>query len=124
MLAKLILAAAACFLVAVSASTKFNIACPLTNKQDTHPSPLEYQDSLQRLLTRLDQMYATGRADYTVRSVEELGAGEAYLPHLIGRHYEDVRVHKVGAEWTELKDKELEEESYPVRRFFTPGFKN
>ncbi|KAF5973796.1 acetoacetate decarboxylase [Fusarium bulbicola] len=71
-----------------------------------------------------DFKYTTGRADYTVASVEELGVGEAYLPHLIGRHYEDVRVHKVGAEWTELKDEELEEESYPVRRFFTPGFKN
>ncbi|RSL55024.1 hypothetical protein CEP54_009577 [Fusarium duplospermum] len=70
-----------------------------------------------------DFKYTTGRADYTVVSVDELGVGEAYFPHLIGRHYEDVRVHKVGAEWTELKDKE-ELESFPVRRFYTPGFKN
>ncbi|EMT71660.1 hypothetical protein ACKLNR_004978 [Fusarium oxysporum f. sp. zingiberi] len=68
--------------------------------------------------------YTTGRADYTVVSVDELGVGQAYLPHLIGRHYEDVRVHKVGAEWTGLRDEEVEAESFPVRRFNTPGFKN
>lgn len=65
--------------------------------------------------------YTTGRADYTVVAVDELGVGEAYLPHLIGRHYEDVRIHKVGAEWTELKDREEEQESFPVRRFNTPA---
>lgn len=67
--------------------------------------------------------YTSGRADYTVVAEAELGCGNAYLPYLIGRHYDDLRVFKVGAAWTGLEDEETEAETFPVRRFSTPGFK-
>ncbi|KAM5342119.1 hypothetical protein ACJ41O_015150 [Fusarium nematophilum] len=67
--------------------------------------------------------YVSGRADYTVIAEDELGCGDAYLPYLIGRHYEDLRIFKVGAEWTKMEDEEKELEVSPVRKFVTPGGK-
>ncbi|KAG4438548.1 hypothetical protein IFR05_005972 [Cadophora sp. M221] len=67
--------------------------------------------------------YHSGRADYTVVEESELGCGDAYFPYMIGRHYEDLRIFKIGAEWTQSKDSEQEPEIFPVQRLTTPGFK-
>ncbi|KAH6715340.1 hypothetical protein BKA61DRAFT_722307 [Leptodontidium sp. MPI-SDFR-AT-0119] len=67
--------------------------------------------------------YHSGRADYTVVEDSELGCGDAYVPYMIGRHYEDLRIFKIGAEWTQSKDNEQEPEMFSVQHLTTPGFK-
>ncbi|KAH6687426.1 hypothetical protein F5X68DRAFT_231894 [Plectosphaerella plurivora] len=71
-----------------------------------------------------DFEYVSGRADYTVVENHELGSGQAYMPYLIGRHYEDLRVFKVGGEWAKLGDEEVELENCPIQRLSTPSSKN
>ncbi|KAH7007370.1 hypothetical protein EDB80DRAFT_684608 [Ilyonectria destructans] len=70
-----------------------------------------------------DFEYVSGRADYTVIQEHELGCGKAYLPYLVGRHYEDLRQFKIGGEWTKMQDEEKEAEVFPIQRLTTPGFK-
>ncbi|KAH7007362.1 hypothetical protein EDB80DRAFT_457159 [Ilyonectria destructans] len=65
--------------------------------------------------------YVSGRADYTVIEEHDLGCGAAYLPYMIGRHYDDLRQFKVGSEWTEMKDMEEETETNPVQRLTAPS---
>jgi acetoacetate decarboxylase len=73
------------------------------------------------ILSISDFIYTSGRADYTVEQQHELGCGAAYLPYLLGRHYEDLKVFKRGGEWTRLEDQEAESEAYPVQRLNTPS---
>ncbi|KAB2568957.1 hypothetical protein DBV05_g12369 [Lasiodiplodia theobromae] len=68
-----------------------------------------------------DFQYVSGRADYTVVEDHELGCGNAYMPYLLGRHYDDLRIFKVGGEWTKLQDDEKEAETFPVQRLYTPS---
>lgn len=61
--------------------------------------------------------YLSGLSQYTVVREDELGCGNAYLPYLIGRHYDHLGIFKVGAQWTKLEDQEAEDEQkYPVQR--------
>lgn len=61
--------------------------------------------------------YVSGLAEYTVVAEHDLGCGNAYMPYLIGRHYDDLRCFRVGAQWTKMHPDETdEEEKFPVQR--------
>lgn len=61
--------------------------------------------------------YVSGLAEYTVVSEHDLGCGNAYMPYLIGRHYDDLRIFRVGAQWNKLQSQEDDEdEKFPVQR--------
>ncbi|KAF4171738.1 hypothetical protein CNMCM8694_002092 [Aspergillus lentulus] len=60
--------------------------------------------------------YVSGLAEYTVVAEHDLGCGNAYMPYLIGRHYDDLRCFRIGAQWTKMQSDEPEEEKFPVQR--------
>ncbi|KAK1842596.1 hypothetical protein CCHR01_14783 [Colletotrichum chrysophilum] len=68
-----------------------------------------------------DMEYVSGKADYTVVEEHELGCGQAYLPYLVGRHYDDLRDFRVGAEWNKLEFEKREVQEGSVREFTTPS---
>tara|TARA_R110002060_G_scaffold70540_5_gene79103 strand:+ start:176 stop:571 length:396 start_codon:yes stop_codon:yes gene_type:complete len=57
--------------------------------------------------------YVSGVTDYTVIEEKPLGVGDAYLPYLIGPHYDDLRVFKVGTSFDQPD--QLEEETFKVQ---------
>ncbi|EXK80055.1 acetoacetate decarboxylase [Fusarium oxysporum f. sp. raphani 54005] len=65
-------------------------------------------------------IYCSGRSDYNVVADYDLGATDAYLPYLVGRHYDDLRRFKVGIQWTQMKDEEEDEKPTLVQRLQTP----
>ncbi|CAH0051471.1 unnamed protein product [Clonostachys solani] len=75
------------------------------------------------ILSITDFEYSSGLVAYEVLKEHALGVGNAYLPYLIGRHYDDIRTFKVGNLWAKLQGKPQEEETFPVRIFDSPGFK-
>ncbi|OJJ57265.1 hypothetical protein ASPSYDRAFT_80205 [Aspergillus sydowii CBS 593.65] len=61
--------------------------------------------------------YVSGLAEYTVVAEHDLGCGNAYMPYLIGRHYDDLRIFRVGAQWNKLQNTEVDvDETFPVQR--------
>jgi acetoacetate decarboxylase len=74
------------------------------------------------ILSITDFEYSSGLVAYEVLEEHALGVGNAYLPYLIGRHYDDIRTFKVGNIWAKLKEKPKEDETFPVRTFDSPGF--
>ncbi|KAJ3455891.1 hypothetical protein MRS44_017373 [Fusarium solani] len=68
-----------------------------------------------------DFTYVSGRSDYTVVADYNLGVTDAYLPYLVGRHYDDLRNFKVGIEWTYMEDEEHDPEPTLVQRLKTPA---
>ncbi|KAM5341310.1 hypothetical protein ACJ41O_014341 [Fusarium nematophilum] len=73
------------------------------------------------ILSISEMEYVSGRADYTVIEQHDLGCGQAYMPYLVGRHYDDLRQFKVGIEWTKMKDNERDPEPNHVQRLKTPS---
>ncbi|VUC22143.1 unnamed protein product [Clonostachys rosea] len=67
--------------------------------------------------------YTSGLSEYTVVAEHPLGVTSEYLPYLIGRHYDDMRTFKVGNQWTRLGASAQPEETFPIQRLTTPGFK-
>ncbi|KAI8301413.1 acetoacetate decarboxylase [Colletotrichum sp. SAR11_59] len=65
--------------------------------------------------------YVSGKADYTVVEEQELGCGQAYLPYLVGRHYDDLRDFRVGAEWNKLEFEKRKVQGGIVREYTTPS---
>lgn len=43
-----------------------------------------------------------------------MGVGDAYLPYLIGRHYDDLRVFGIGADFDQAE--KIEEKTFAVQR--------
>ncbi|OQE14956.1 hypothetical protein PENSTE_c031G00635 [Penicillium steckii] len=74
------------------------------------------------ILAISDMEYVSGEATYTVVEEHDLGCGQAYLPYLVGRHYDDLRAFKVGIEWTKMNDCEREVGQTLVQRLNTPSF--
>ncbi|KAF5009204.1 hypothetical protein FDECE_4569 [Fusarium decemcellulare] len=71
-----------------------------------------------------DFEYISGLAEYTVKVEHALGVPkEAYIPYLVGRHYDDVRTFRVGSQWVQLQGEAEQEEVFPVTRINSPGFK-
>ncbi|KAL4876723.1 hypothetical protein BJY04DRAFT_222731 [Aspergillus karnatakaensis] len=62
-----------------------------------------------------DFTYISGDTDDTVESETPMGLGDKYLPYLIGRHYDDLRVFRIGDSFDQAN--QLEEEAFHVRRF-------
>ena len=58
--------------------------------------------------------YVSGVTEWRVTNVKELGVGDAYLPYLIGRHYDDLRVFKVGS--TLGENEEEDQTPFKVQR--------
>ena len=61
-----------------------------------------------------DFTYVSGVTDYTVESEIPLGVRDQYLPYLIGRHYDDLRVFRIAESFDQ--EKQEEEETFPVQR--------
>ena len=58
--------------------------------------------------------YVSGVTEYSVIDEKPLGVGDAYLPYLIGRHYDDLRVFGIGADFDQAE--KIEEETFAVQR--------
>ncbi len=58
--------------------------------------------------------YVSGVTEYTVIDEKPLGIGNAYLPYLIGRHYDDLRVFNIGPSFDTAA--QMEEEVSPVKQ--------
>ncbi|ETS84249.1 hypothetical protein PFICI_02274 [Pestalotiopsis fici W106-1] len=59
--------------------------------------------------------YVSGVADYFVLEEKPLGIGNAYLPYLIGRHYDDLRAFQIGADFD--KTTQIEHKVSAAREF-------
>ncbi|KAH8883547.1 hypothetical protein GQ53DRAFT_882304 [Thozetella sp. PMI_491] len=61
--------------------------------------------------------YISGTTDYRVIDEKPLNIGDRYLPYLIGRHYDDLRVFNIGASFD--RSAQLEDEKFSVQRLTT-----
>ncbi|OJI96737.1 hypothetical protein ASPVEDRAFT_78488 [Aspergillus versicolor CBS 583.65] len=61
-----------------------------------------------------DFTYVSGVSEYSVLSETPLNVGDAYLPYLIGRHYDDLRVFHIGDSFDPSEQEE--DEIFPVQR--------
>ncbi|KAL3472831.1 acetoacetate decarboxylase-domain-containing protein [Aspergillus californicus] len=66
-----------------------------------------------------DFTYVSGVTDYTVQSETPMEVGDRYLPYLIGRHYDDLRLFRIADDF-DRGEQEEEEEAFPVQRLVSP----
>ncbi|KAF7525331.1 hypothetical protein G7054_g11126 [Neopestalotiopsis clavispora] len=61
--------------------------------------------------------YVSGVAVYFVQEEKPLGVGDAYLPYLIGRHYDDLRSYPIAGDFDQSA--KIEHEVFPARIFIS-----